>query len=260
MARVVTLALSLLLLAGCLKQELQTGLTEAEAQEIIVLLKDHDLEASRVASADDENPSWSVYVKGGSQNLMLAWRILQQNGLPREKTAGLEQVFSNSGLIPTASEEKARLMVGLSGEIRKTLGSVNGVVDARVHIVLPENSPLVDRAEWKPTTASVLIKYQGEGLPLEVDEVRRLVANGIEGLETQNVAVVYKKVDARVERPAGFYWYLRSQELTIAALSLLVLSTIGSLLLVFKSRRQRSRLELLQRQLTAATEHQQLRS
>ena len=45
----VMVLLSLLLLTGCLKQELQTGLTEAEAQEVIVLLKDHGLEAVRLA-------------------------------------------------------------------------------------------------------------------------------------------------------------------------------------------------------------------
>src|SRR5262245_5235608 len=132
---------SLLLLTGCLKQELQTGLTEPEAQEIIVLLKDHGLEAVKQISAagDQGSPTWTVLVKGGSQNLFLAWKILQENGLPRGKTTGLKDVFSNSSLIPTASEEKARLIVGIAGEIRQTLLAVDGVVDARVHVVLPDN-------------------------------------------------------------------------------------------------------------------------
>src|SRR5262245_8295740 len=171
--------LSLFLLAGCLKQELQSGLNETEAQEIIVLLKNHGLEAVRqMSAAENQAPTWTVSVKGGSQNLFLAWRILQENGLPREKSTGLKDVFTNSSLIPTASEEKARLMVGLAGDIRQTLDSVNGVVDARVHIVLPENSPLIEKSEWKPTTASVLVKYQGNQLPLQPEEVKSLVANG----------------------------------------------------------------------------------
>ena len=220
MPKFVALVSVVLLLTGCLKQELQTGLSEAEAQEIIVLLKDHNFDATRgpsVSNNNQEAPTWTVYVKGGSQNQFSAWRILQENGLPREKTAGLNDVFANSGLIPTASEEKARLMVGLSGEIQKTLESVNGIVDARVHIVLPENSPLVDKTDWKPTTSSVLVKYQGDRLPLEAEEIQRLVANGVEGLQTQNVAVVFKRIAVKTESDPGFRWYLQSQEITIAA-------------------------------------------
>src|SRR5262245_65574666 len=105
-ARFQVVLLSGLLLLGCLRQELQTGLTEGEAQEIIVLLKDHGLEATRhvAEAANQGTPTWTVSVKGGSQNLFLAWKILQENGLPREKATGLKDVFSNSSLIPTASE------------------------------------------------------------------------------------------------------------------------------------------------------------
>src|SRR5215475_12658342 len=155
---VIWITLSLML-AGCLKQELQTGLSEQEAQEIIVLLKEHGLEAARERDAhgDDKGPPmFNVSIRGGDQNLVLAWRILQENGLPRQKAMGLEEVFSKTDLIPTASEEKARMVMALQGEISRTLKSVTGVADARVQVVLPENSPILDKADWKPTTASVL--------------------------------------------------------------------------------------------------------
>jgi type III secretion protein J len=254
--------ISLLLLTACLKQELQTGLTEAEAQEIIVVLKDHGLEATRqmASSGDQSPPTWTVSVKGGSQNLFLAWKILQESGLPREKATGLKDVFSNSSLIPTASEEKARLIVGLSGEIRQTLQSLNGVVDARVHVVLPDNSPLLEKSEWKPATASVLVKYQGNQLPLQPEEVKNLVANGVEGLQASNVAVVFKKVEATPPAPRDLGWYLRSQELTVASLALLMLTTLGSVALLVRSQRQRSKLARLQNQLRALSPQQQLKS
>jgi type III secretion protein J len=254
--------LSLLLLTGCLKQELQTGLSEGAAQEIIVLLKDHGLEAVKQMSAGDNQgpPTWTVSVRGGSQNLFLAWKILQENGLPREKATGLKDVFSGSSLIPTASEEKARLIVGLSGEIRGTLESVNGVVDARVHIVIPENSPLLEKSEWKPATASVLVKYQGSQLPLQPDDVKSLVAHGVEGLQPSNVAVVFKKVEATPTAPKDLGWYLRSQELTVSSLALMMLTTVGSLALLVRSYRQRAKLQRLQEQLRAVSAQQQLKS
>src|SRR5262245_56788291 len=253
--------LSLFLLAGCLKQELQTGLNETEAQEIIVLLKDHGLEAVKQSSAAaNQAPTWTVSVKGGSQNLFVAWKILQENGLPREKTTGLKDVFSNSSLIPTASEERARLIVGISGEIRQTLLSVNGAIDARVHVVIPETSALLEKSEWKPATASVLVKYQGSQTPLALEDVRKLVANSVEGLQAANVAVVFKKVEATPPTPKDVGWYLRSQELTISTLALLMLTTLGSLMLLVRGHRQRMKLLRLQDQLRAVSAQQQLKS
>jgi type III secretion protein J len=254
---------SLLLLTGCSRQELQTGLTEGEAQEVIVLLKDHGLEASRQISisADQGPPTWTVSVKGGSKNLFLAWKILQENGLPREKATGLKDVFSSSSLIPTASEEKARMIVGLSGEIRQTLLSVSGIVDARVHVVLPENSPLIEKSEWKPATASVLVKYQGQQLPLQPEDVKSLVANGIEGLQPPNVAVVFKKVESTPPPPteAGS-WYFGSRDLTVFSLGLLILTTLGSLALLIRSHRLQAKLRQLQNELRAVSAQQQLKS
>ena len=147
----------------------------------------------RARTGSDRNaaPTWTVHLRGGSQNSVMAWRILQDNGLPRQKVKGLEEVFSTTGMIPTASEEKARLLMALAGELNRTLKSVQGVVDARVQVVLPDNSPLLERSQWSPPTASVLIKYRGAQSPLTQDEVKNLVARGIEGLQADNVAIVF---------------------------------------------------------------------
>jgi type III secretion protein J len=180
-------------------------------------------------------------------------KILQEHGLPRERGKGLEEIFSKSGLIPTAGEEKARLIVGLSGEMARTLKSVAGVVDARVHVVLPENSPLVEKSQWSLTTASVLLKYQGDQVPLREDEIRNLVARGVEGLQPENVAVIFKKTESQPMPRKTLRWYLGSQEVVLAALGLLVLSTVGSLLLLVRGRQQRSKIQSLTRQIQSLT-------
>jgi type III secretion protein J len=252
MRRYLSLLPLALLLTGCLSQVLQTGLTEQEAQEIVVLLKENGLEATtQSAAAEDKKDSatWQVKVKGGDQNMVLAWRILRENGLPREKTKGLEEVFANSGMIPTAGEEKARLLVGLSGEISRTLKSVQGVVDARVHVVLPENSPLLDKSQWKPTTASVLVKYQGAQPPLKEEEIKALVARGVEGLQPDNVAIVFKRIVAKSQPPRDVGWYLGNQELLVASLALSSITGLGCLVLIFSRKRMHSEIEQLRRQL-----------
>ena len=246
-----------LLFCGCLKKEVQTGVGEQEAEEIIVLLKDNGIEAFKQLTPG-EIPTWAIFIRGGDQDLLLAWRILQEHGLPRQKPKGLEEVFSKSGLIPTASEEKARLILGLSGEMRRTLESVAGVVEARVHVVLPENSPLIEKAQWSLTTASVLIKYRGDQLPLREEEIKNLVAKGVEGLQPDNVAVVFKKVESKPVPSRDMQWYLRSQQVTVSSLALLALTTVGAMALLIRGRLQKAKIQRLQKQLKAAASVPQL--
>ncbi len=243
-----------LILSACVTHELQTDLSEQDAQEIVVVLNENGIDASAVKGAAEKKgeEKWSVVIRGGDQNLTRAWRVLQENGLPRQKDKGLEDVFSNSSMIPTATEEKARLLVGISGEINRTLKSIAGIVDARVLVVMPESSPLLDRSERTLPTASVLIKYRGRDVPLSEEDVKKLVARAVEGLQPENVAVVYKKIEPRQLTSRNIIPLLGNQEFLLAALFLLAISSIGCLVLVGKSRWQRSKIEDLKEQLQAA--------
>lgn len=232
-------------LCGCASREIVSGLDEQDAQEIAVVLKENGLDAQAVRAEQDRNalPSWTVKLKGGSGNAVAAWRILEENGLPRQKVKGMAEVFSTTGIIPTASEEKARLLMALSGELGRTLKSVQGIVDARVQIVLPENSPLLQSDQRNPTTASVLIKYRGTQLPLSEDEVKKLVARGIEGLQPDNVGVVFKRRDLvrlppKPPKPA----YLGDSGIVTGSLALMMLASIASLVLMFRGLRQRAKI------------------
>lgn len=237
-------------LCGCVTHELQTGLNEQDAQEIVVLLNENGIDASAAKAASEKKgeEKWSVVIKGGDQNLARAWRVLQENGLPRQKDHGLEDVFSNAGMIPTATEERARLLLGTSGEISRTLKSVDGVVDAHVLVVMPDSSPILDKADRVPPTASVLIKYRGDAAPLSDEDVKKLVARAVEGLQAENVAVIYKKIQPKQTIDHSMIPILGNQEFLLAALGLLALSSVGCLALVAKSRWQRSKIEKLQRQ------------
>jgi type III secretion protein J len=190
-----------------------------------------------------------VKLKGGSESTVLAWRILEENGLPRQKVKGLAEVFSTTGMIPSASEEKARLLMALSGELSRTLKSIQGIVDARVQVVLPENSPLLQSDQRNPTTASVLLKFRGGQPPLSEDEVKKLVARGVEGLQPDSVAVVFKRIDP-VRVPANNSKpYLGDSQVVIGALALMMIASFASLLLVFRNSRQRIKIRALEAQI-----------
>ncbi len=246
MLRILLTLTLLLTLTGCLKNELQSGLNEHEAQEIIVLLKMNGLDASRELIAHGkETPTWTISVKGGNQNLVLAWRILQENGLPRQRVKGLEEVFSQSGLIPTASEEKAKLLVGLTGEITRTLKMVEGIVDARVHVVIPENSPLLDKSQWSPPTASVFLKHHGPKPPLTELEIKTLVAKGVEGLSPDQVAVIAKQQSELQAQYRNVTWTPGNQEITFAAVLLMLIAAVTAVALALQLRRLRGQIDAM---------------
>jgi type III secretion protein J len=260
-AKLFGLAMLALVLSGCMRHEVASGLGEQDAQEIVVVLKENGLDAAAVRSAtNDRNaaPSWTVTVRGGSQNTVLAWRVLEESGLPRQKVKGLEEVFSSTGMIPTASEEKARLLMALSGELGRTLKSVQGVVDARVQIVLPDNSPLLDRTQWSPPTSSVLIKYRGSQYPLTQEEVKSLVSRGVEGLQPDNVAVVFKRIEPVRMPSSGPVSFLSDEYIVIAAFGLMLLASFGSLLLIFRLRRVNATIRRLESQIKAVPDRTQV--
>jgi len=86
----------------------------------------------------------------------------------------------------------AALVRGEAGEIERTLEMVDGVVSARVHVVLEEADPLALDA-GKPRAAAraaVLVKIAGGRPPLAELDVQKLVAGSVPGLDPRAVAVV----------------------------------------------------------------------
>jgi type III secretion protein J len=93
--------------------------------------------------------------------------------------------------VPTPTEERARYLEALAGEIERTLETADGVVTARVHLVLPEPDPLtVDGKPRVAAQAAVLLKVRPAPAPLREADVQKLVAGSVAGLSPEAVAVV----------------------------------------------------------------------
>ena len=184
--RTSILAIGLLVLAACNQQEVFTGLTESEANEITATLLSNGVEATKT-SVQDKGVSISV----GRDNFLSAIKILRDNGLPRPTKEDLGTIFKKSGITSTPFEERVRFTYGLSQEIEKTLNTIDGVVIARVHLVIPDTPEF--GKEIRPSSASVFIKYKsGTDIEFLTPQIRRLVANAIDGLNyaAVNVATV----------------------------------------------------------------------
>lgn len=162
---------------------LVSGLTEAEANEVLGLLLAADISATKTSSKA------GVGIQVEASAVSSAIEILHRNGLPRERRSKLGDVFKKENLISSPLEERARYLYALSQELEQTLSSIDGVVTARVHVVLPERAGPLEAST--PSSASVFLKFQkGFGVESVVVPVRALVANGIPGLSQDRVAVV----------------------------------------------------------------------
>ncbi len=115
--------------------------------------------------------------------------LLKEYGYPKEKVATVGELFKKDGLISSPLEERARFIFALSQSVQETLSQIDGVLVARVHVVLPENNPL--EKEVKPSSASVFIKYNpAYRLEDMKSEIKLIVERSIEGLTYDKVSVV----------------------------------------------------------------------
>jgi len=178
-------------LAGC-KTGLYSGLTEPEANEIVAALEDGNIEAHKERLEGNE---WQVQVE--EDRVGPALDLLRAQGLPHERFASMGDMFQKQGLVSTPSEERMRYIYAVSQELSQTLRSIDGVVSARVHVVIPQNDPLSDKI--KPSSAAVFIKHRPDvDLRLLTPAVKDLVAHSIEGLTPEQVSLTLFEARAPV--------------------------------------------------------------
>jgi type III secretion protein J len=189
------LPLTLLVMLTACKVDLYASLSEAEANQILAALVTEGIDASKEHVGET---GWTVKVD--ESDLPTALEILRTDGLPAERFSSLGQVFQKQGLVATPTEERMRYIFAISQELSETLRQIEGVVSARVHVVIPATDPLSDRV--KPSSAAVFIKHRPEAdLRLLVPAVKDLVAHSIEGIQHDNVSLTL--IEARPYAPAA---------------------------------------------------------
>lgn len=178
------LSLAALLFAGCSKETtLHSGLEEQQANLVMAALLDVGISCSKIPG--DEG-TWNVMVD--EAKFGQAVELLEKKGLPRRPHQGIGEVFKKTGMISSPSEERIRFMDALAQDLAKTISCIDGVIDARVHIVLPENDPFARHV--LPSSAAVAIRSRWDvDLTDVVPSVKGLVKNAIEGLVAEKIMV-----------------------------------------------------------------------
>ncbi|MGF1483009.1 MAG: flagellar basal-body MS-ring/collar protein FliF [Opitutales bacterium] len=124
---------------------------------------------------------------------------LAAKGLPATGGVGFE-IFDEGNFGYSEKHQQINYIRAIQGELSRTISQLSGVRDARVMVVMPENRLLLDSAKNR-ATASVFVDTGGRVLDeSSINAVRFLVANAVEGLELNEVAVVDSRGNVLSER------------------------------------------------------------
>jgi type III secretion protein J len=162
------------------------ALDEAQANRVVVALEHAGVGAEKEADPATEGRYRVVVERDEAPRAIAA---LREEDLPASSSPGLLDAVGKGALVPSQIAEQAQLTAGLGGELERTLGAIDGVLSARVHLSLPAADPLADGPRPK-ATASVLLKHRGATPPIDADAVKRLVAGAAPGLTPDAVTVV----------------------------------------------------------------------
>lgn len=184
-------------MVSCSKTELYHNLTEDEVNEILVILQESNIPASKKKEVVQNEVTWTVAVD--ARDLPRARAILVERNLPRRKQPGIEDIYKDKGLIATADEQKARFIIGMRGNIINALRKNPDVIDADVVINVPDKEEFGsnDAAQKKHPSASLVIKIRPTveaQATLTEARLQRVVASAIPDLDPRDVTVIISYV------------------------------------------------------------------
>jgi type III secretion protein J len=172
--------------------QIQHGLDERDANEIVSALVARGFEVKKVAEKG-KKPTWAIELDDAQATE--AMRVLNELKLPRPPRLKTQTLAQNVGLIDTPSAERLRQLEAQEGDIEESLETMDGVTSVSVELVVPP--PARPGQTAVPSKASVLVRVQPialEKLQMQKAELRALVAAAVDGLNADDVVMVIDPV------------------------------------------------------------------
>ncbi|HEY1107219.1 MAG TPA: flagellar basal-body MS-ring/collar protein FliF, partial [Opitutaceae bacterium] len=138
----------------------------------------------------------SYQITAGGSAIMVPSKMVHKlrmdlagKGVPSGDGVGFE-IFDKGQFGLSDFVQRTNYLRAVQGELGRTIMQLHGVRAARVMIVQPENRLLLTEQGVK-STASVFVDVGGGRLEIDaVNSIRHLVANAVQGLSADQVAVV----------------------------------------------------------------------
>lgn len=124
------------------------------------------------------------------QEVGRARMLLAEDGLPHGGSMGYEIFDKKQGFGTTNFVQNVNQLRALEGELARTIGTMEQIRSARVHLVLPQRE-LFSR-ESKPATASVFINIRNSAQmgPEQIAAIQHLVASAVPQLKATAVSII----------------------------------------------------------------------
>ncbi|MDX2145659.1 MAG: flagellar basal-body MS-ring/collar protein FliF [Rhodospirillaceae bacterium] len=156
-------------------------LSATDSREII-----QQLEKTGVPFRTEENGTQIMVASDQVTNIRMQ---MAEQGLPSGGSVGYELFDTMDALGTTNFVQNVNLVRALEGELSRTIKAIEGVQNARVHLVMPQREMF--SREMQEPTASVYIKMKtgrlGEN---QVSAVQHLIAAAVPKLRPSNISIV----------------------------------------------------------------------
>ncbi|SFC40139.1 flagellar M-ring protein FliF [Alkalibacterium subtropicum] len=182
----VSIALIATLLIGYFMQRstytvLFSNLEEADAGAIV-----EDLESQGLAYRLEDNGTTILMDEEAIDN----YRIdLAVNGLMPEKSTGFE-IFDETSMMTTDEDRQIMYQRALTGELERSISSLQQVEAAKVMLSLPEDSIFQNPEYRTEASASIVIDSRGALSQQNIQGIASLVTGAVERLPVENVQIV----------------------------------------------------------------------
>lgn len=172
--------ITLVFLSGC-REQLIHNLSELQANRLVSRLLERKISPRKMKQGEDR---WMVEVD--REDLPAAMREVQRLRLVRGNQAG----HADSGsMVASRDQQRFAFERALSTEIERTLLSMEGVVDARVHLNLPQVDPLFGKLVAGSQGSGSVFLVSESTPEFDRDLIARL-ASGASGIPAGHIAVL----------------------------------------------------------------------
>lgn len=159
-----------------------SNISDKESSEVINVLSS----ASIPYQLDDNTGA----VKVPAEHVHQARLKLAEQGLPKSSGFGLEIMEGGNGFSTSQFMEGARYHHALETELGRTIGSLQPVQSARVHLAVPKSTVFLGKKQ-QPSASVLLQLYAGRSLTeAQVAAIVHLVGSSIPDLQPNQVTVV----------------------------------------------------------------------
>lgn len=171
----------LIVTIGC-REQIIHNLSESDANNLLTMLNEISIHATKIKQPDG---NWALEVE--KEDSIKAIKYLSDSRVLRDVKTSQP---GKSSIISSREDQRFQFERSLSGEIESTLMSIEGVLEARVHLHLPARDPLFGQTmEGDESGSGSVLIVAREGFSYTEERLAALVS-GAAGIKKEKINVL----------------------------------------------------------------------